>query len=162
MSIHQTFFLWHTRTHTHACRPFTPSHTLLPSCYSQLVAIPRLSLKGTISLSVRFMLNLMSPCHTCLCGGSERCIQYSHIPPLLCYYLSHKPRSGRQVVMLMLHITSLLSLPSHLHRSTPWRIPVSVNCTIRYFCIFRFAATLLGNPVIEEIKRPIDTYSTLA
>lgn len=54
-----------THTHTHACRLFTPTHTLLPPCYSQLVVIPRLSQNSTISLSIPFIPNLMSPCRTC-------------------------------------------------------------------------------------------------
>lgn len=148
------------KTHTHACRLFTPTHTLLPPCYSQLVVIPRLSQNSTISLSIRFMPNLMSPCRTCFLQRmwALQTVATARFTRTLAPFLitcksrwqleMHFAKSGSHSYQSAAYAlnnpspVSPSSLSSHLYQSPPWQDPVSVNCSICCLSVFTFATTV--------------------
>lgn len=109
-----SFWHTHTQSDTHACRLFSPAYTILPPGYSQLVVIPRLRQDSTISPSVRFMPNLMSPCHTFLRRRLAR-QPFTRSPPPFCTVIASRSYRQVQVHLARSRSRSNRSLPSALN-----------------------------------------------
>lgn len=156
-SCNSDFFL--PPRHTHAHRLFTPTHWLLPPCYSQLLVIPRLTQNDTISLSVRFMPNLMSPCRAGLCQEMGGLLAADLVPSLCDNFHSditrwdlelHSSQAGGPFYTRVSPLFEItwphthldLSLSSHLYHSSAWHVPVSVNRSICCPLILWLATTV--------------------